>query len=90
MAAGLPWIATDQGGTRELAISPANCLVVSPPISSSLLASAAREMADRIRRGTTSRRDQRTIYDRLFATPVVAEAWCAFFEAARPQPLSVA
>jgi glycosyltransferase involved in cell wall biosynthesis len=81
LSAGLPWIATDQGGTRELAASPENCLVVPTPFTPETLAAAVREMADRLRRGLTSRVAQRRVYDRLYAPAVVSEAWCAFFGA---------
>ena len=57
MAAGLPWIATDRGGTRELAGSPDDCLVVAVPTVD--LPAQARAFADRILAGTTSRRRQR-------------------------------
>lgn len=84
MSAGLPWVATDRGGTREIAVSPANCVVV-PAAAQGLesFAAAVRELADRIRRGATSRVEQRRAYDRLFAPPVVAAAWCEHFEARR-------
>ncbi|HYD84815.1 MAG TPA: glycosyltransferase family 4 protein, partial [Opitutus sp.] len=81
MSAGLPWIATDRGGTREMAVSEENCLVVDAPHDTEKLAAAVREMAARIRRGATSRDEQRRAYDRLFAPPVVAELWCDFLEA---------
>jgi len=86
MSAGLPWIATDQGGTRELAVSAANCLVVTPPHTLKALVAATRTMADRIHRGETSRPEQRRTYDRLFAAPVVSDVWCAYLEARQLQP----
>jgi glycosyltransferase involved in cell wall biosynthesis len=84
MAAGLPWVATDRGGTREMAVSPQNSLVVEPLPSLDVLATAVREMADRIRSGTTSRREQRKTYDRLFSPPVVSHAWCSYLESRQP------
>jgi glycosyltransferase involved in cell wall biosynthesis len=84
MAAGLPWIATDRGGTREMAISAENCLVVEPAPSLEVLAAAVREMAERIRGGITSRREQRRTYDRLFSPPVVSHAWCSYLESRQP------
>ncbi|HWL14526.1 MAG TPA: glycosyltransferase family 4 protein [Opitutus sp.] len=80
MSAGLPWIATDRGGTREMAVSAENCVVVNQPHTLETLAAAVRELASRIRSGRTSRDDQRRVYDELFAPPVVAEAWCAYLE----------
>jgi len=80
MSAGLPWIATDRGGTRELATSAADSLVA--PASASLpeLGSRVRALADRILAGTTSRHRQRGHYDRQFAPPVVAGLWLDFFQ----------
>lgn len=80
MSAGLPWIATDRGGTREMAVSAENCVVVEPTQDLDQLAAAVQEMATRIRSGGTSRDEQRRAYDRLFARPVVAEQWCDFLE----------
>jgi glycosyltransferase involved in cell wall biosynthesis len=80
MSAGLPWIATDRGGTREMALAPQNCVVVDFPFTSASLVSAVAEMAARIRAGTTSRQAQRSAYDRHFSPPVVGNAWCSYFE----------
>ena len=79
MAAGLPWIATDRGGTRELAASPADCLVVPAAARPAGLAGHVRAFADRILGGTTSRRRQRAHYDATFAPRVVADRWLGFF-----------
>ncbi|HWA86527.1 MAG TPA: glycosyltransferase family 4 protein, partial [Opitutus sp.] len=77
MAAGLPWIASDRGGTRELAVSPANAIVVGDPANLDQLAAAVRRLAGNIRDGRTSRLVQRRAYDWLFSPPAVAEAWCS-------------
>ncbi len=81
MSAGLPWIATDRGGTREMAVSEDNCIVVGQPHDADTLAAAVAELAARIRRGATSREEQRRTYDRQFAPSVVADAWCDYLEA---------
>jgi len=86
MSAGLPWIATDRGGTREMAVSENNCLVIEPSPSLETMADAVRKMANRIRQGATSRREQRRTYDRIFSPPVVSHAWCNYLEAREPQP----
>ncbi len=78
MSAGLPWIASDRGGTHELAASPEDCLIVPADAPKSAVRMSVRAMAARIRAGTTSRRRQRTVYDRLFAPPVVAAQWLDF------------
>jgi glycosyltransferase involved in cell wall biosynthesis len=80
MSAGLPWIATDRGGTRELMVSPADSLLAPATASLPELRSAVRVLADRIRSGATSRRRQRAGYDEQFAPPVVARLWLDFFK----------
>jgi glycosyltransferase involved in cell wall biosynthesis len=79
MSAGLPWIATDRGGTRELAISVSDSLVAPATASLTELGSRVRVLADRILAGTTSRLRQRAHYDREFAPPVVAGLWLDYF-----------
>ena len=83
MSAGLPWIATDRGGTRELAVSPANSVVAPATTDLSELATATHALADRIAAGGTSRGAQRAVYDRNFAPAVVAGRWLEFFTAPR-------
>ena len=84
MSAGLPWIATDRGGTRELATSPADCYVAPATDTLPALGGSVLALAGRIRAGTTSRRRQRASYDRHFAPPVVAVRWLAFFQTPAP------
>lgn len=79
MAAGLPWIATDRGGTRELASSAADCLVVPAAVRPSEMAGHVRGLADRILAGATSRSRQRDQYDQRFAPAVVTRLWLDFF-----------
>jgi glycosyltransferase involved in cell wall biosynthesis len=85
MSAGLPWIATDRGGTREIAVSEANAIVVGPSPDENELEAAVRMMAHRIRDGITSRVEQRRSYDRVFSPAVVSHAWCDYLEARQPQ-----
>ena len=80
MSAGLPWIATNRGGTRELATSPADCLGVPAEAGQPELAACTRALADRIIAGGTSRRRQRASYDEWLAPPVVRARWLKFFE----------
>ena len=80
MSAGLPWIATDRGGTRELATSAADSLVAPAAASVPELGNRVRALADRIHAGVTSRRRQRGHYDQRFAPAVVAGLWLEFFQ----------
>lgn len=80
MSAGLPWLATDQGGTKELAISRENTLVAPAQAGIAELVAAVRALAGRITAGETSRVAQRAAYDQNFAPAVVAARWLDFFE----------
>lgn len=79
MSAGLPWVATDRGGTRELATSPADCVIGPGDVGVAELGGSVRVLADRILAGTTSRRRQRAHYDERFSPGVVARLWLDFF-----------
>lgn len=80
MSAGLPWIATDRGGTRELAISQSNSTVVPHLASDNTLRAAVDELAWRIRTGTTSRVAQRRAFDYYFAPATVGARWLRYLE----------
>jgi glycosyltransferase involved in cell wall biosynthesis len=79
LSAGLPWIATDRGGTRELAAAPADSELVPAAASLPELAGGVRTLAGRILAGATSRRRQRAFYDDRFAPAVVTRLWLDFF-----------
>lgn len=83
MSAGLPWIASDRGGTRELAVSSENCVVVKDPTNLEATLADTLTLIDRLYAGKTSRRAQRAIYDQRFAPERVAEQWFAYFEGSR-------
>ncbi len=78
MAVGLPWIATDQGGTRELAIVSENTEIVPAQASFDEIKTSALAFATRIRTGKTSRVIQRRAYDEHFAPEIVANRWMQF------------
>lgn len=79
MSAGLPLLASARGGTRELAISTENVVVVDD-LKLSTLAPAVRDLAERIRSGRTSRTVQRRAYDQHFSPAVVGPKWTEYFE----------
>jgi glycosyltransferase involved in cell wall biosynthesis len=81
MAAGLPWIATDRGGTRELAASPADCLVLPAAATFAEIRTGVQDLAARILAGQTSRRRQRAVYDAAFSPAVAAGLWLDGFAA---------
>lgn len=75
MAAGLPWIATDRGGTRELAKSPVDCELLPVDADLQTVATGVRRLAERIRSGATSRQRQRLAYDTHFSPSSIAPRW---------------
>jgi glycosyltransferase involved in cell wall biosynthesis len=79
LSAGLPWIATERGGTREIALSPADAELVAHPASDEALVAGVSALAQRIRSGATSRLRQRAAYDEAFAPGVVTARWMDYF-----------
>jgi glycosyltransferase involved in cell wall biosynthesis len=86
MAAGLPWIATDRGGVRELAKSSENCRVLSSSPTYDEIKSGVAELATAIRGGRTSPVCQRKTYDDCFAPALVFARWLALFTAREAEP----
>jgi glycosyltransferase involved in cell wall biosynthesis len=86
LSAGLPWIASDRGGTRELAESSVNCVLVDNPSDENAVLADVLTLVQRLRSGQTSRKAQRAVYDRRFAPEIVAHAWFDYIEhfSARP------
>lgn len=80
MSAGLPWIATDRGGTRELAVSPSNAIIVPHLATDNLLRAAVDDLAWRIRTSVTSRLAQRRAFDYYFSPTTVGDRWLRYLE----------
>jgi glycosyltransferase involved in cell wall biosynthesis len=80
MSAGLPWIASDRGGTRELALDPANCVLVENPSDPAVTLRDTLALVERIQTGATSRLRQRAVYDARFAPSVVAKIWFDYLD----------
>jgi glycosyltransferase involved in cell wall biosynthesis len=81
MSAGLPWIASNRGGTGELAHDPSNCVLVQNPTDPTEVLRDTLELVHRLRSGETSRLRQRAIYDQHYAPAVVACKWFDYLEA---------
>lgn len=88
MSAGLPWIATDRGGTREMSVTPDNSIVIPHPANDADIRQGILEMASRIRSGKTSRILQRKAYNAHFAPDHVSRLWLDYFRSkpALPTP----
>jgi glycosyltransferase involved in cell wall biosynthesis len=80
MSAGLPWIASNRGGTRELALDPANCVLVENPSDPAATLRDTLALVESIQTGATSRLRQRAVYDSRFAPSVVAKIWFDYLD----------
>ncbi len=75
MAHGVPFVATDVGGVRDLAVDNPDVLVVGTGESD--VAEGVREMARRVRSGAVSRHRLRELWRRRYSPEVVEAAWRA-------------
>jgi glycosyltransferase involved in cell wall biosynthesis len=78
MAAGLPWVATDRGGTRELAVASRNCEVIPVDATFHEIKNRTLALIARIRTGQTSSADQRRVYDEYFSFRSSTRRWLEF------------
>ena len=78
MSAGLPWVASDQGGTRELMWSRSNCRLVSSECRPAEARAAVLDLAQAIQEGRTSFAAQRGAYQDHLAPETVGERWLDF------------
>jgi glycosyltransferase involved in cell wall biosynthesis len=86
MSAGLPWIATDRGGTRELAVAADNCVVVNEHADFDTTLRETLSLVDRLYENKTSRVAQRAVYDAGFAPARVSELWFNYLEKNETSP----
>lgn len=78
MSAGLPLLATDQGGTRELAVSPQDTFLLPAMPDFPTVVAGVQAFTAAIRSGQTSRPRQRAAYDRHFSPAIVSARWLEF------------
>jgi glycosyltransferase involved in cell wall biosynthesis len=78
MSAGLPWVATDQGGTSELMWAASNCRLVSAECGVDEARAAVLDLAQAIMEGRTSFAAQRGAYQDHLAPATVGERWVDF------------
>lgn len=79
MSAGMPWIATDQGGTRELALREENCVLIPAGATLEEISSQVALFAKKIQHGHTSRKTQRSSYDTAFSPRTAGALWLRYF-----------
>jgi glycosyltransferase involved in cell wall biosynthesis len=89
MASGLPWIATDRGGTRELAVSDEDSILLKADFEYDDAKAAVLDLASRLRGGVTSRDTQRAAFERYLNRDTVVAKWLAFFAPPRAEDTSI-
>ena len=75
MSSGLPWIATDRGGTHELAVSEYNYELLKPDFSYEDAKNAVLRLVMNIRNGLSNRNNQKNAYMDHFSRESVATSW---------------
>jgi glycosyltransferase involved in cell wall biosynthesis len=82
MSSGKPWIATNQGGVKDLAVCGDDSLVTEPTIEA--FRRAVLLMQERLLAGHVSETSIRKAYDGHFGLRRREEAWLSFFGLTRP------
>ncbi len=80
MSSGLPWIATDRGGTRELAVSENNYELLMPNFSYEEAKTAVQRLVINIRKGGSNRNKQKSAFMKHFSRESVASSWINYLE----------
>ncbi|MFT3932633.1 MAG: glycosyltransferase family 4 protein [Chitinophagaceae bacterium] len=75
MSAGLPWIATDRGGIRDIAIDPMSTRVIPADMEYEKLKQDLLLLAADIRQHKTNKAVQRKLYADQFSYPVLVKRW---------------
>jgi glycosyltransferase involved in cell wall biosynthesis len=77
LSAGKPWVATDKGGVRELAVSEKDC-IVTPPTFEGFRAGLL-QMLNNLREGLTNEARLYDLYRLNFSLHVRQKAWLSYF-----------
>ena len=85
MASGVPWIATDRGGTRELLHSEACGGIIPKDATFSEICSCVRQFVEKISQNRTSRRVQRAAYEDCFAPCAIGDLWLSALVGGAPR-----
>jgi glycosyltransferase involved in cell wall biosynthesis len=75
MSAGLPWIATDRGGTAELARSQNESRILPETATFEDMVQACLDLSENLQAGRCSRLRQRAIYDDFVSPSSVIRQW---------------
>lgn len=80
MGAGLSWVATDKGGTRELSFEENNVEIIPNNAPYPTVLVRICKIVQRVTMCRTSRKSQRKVYDLFFASDASAETWISLFK----------
>ncbi len=81
MSSGLPWIATDRGGTRELAVSEYNYELLMPGFTYDEAKVAVQRMVKNLRKGLCDRDKQKSAFMNHYSRESVGSSWINYLEA---------
>lgn len=79
MSAGLPWLATDQGGIPDIAIDAMSTRLISSSLNYDDVKSSIRELSTDIKSGKVSRIKQKELYETKYSTQILVKNWCTIF-----------
>ncbi len=80
MSSGLPWIATDRGGTRELAVSEYNYELLMPDFTYEEAKTAVQRLVINIQKRLSNRNKQKSAFMTHFSRDSVASSWMNYLE----------
>lgn len=80
MSSGLPWIATDRGGTRELAVSEYNYELLKQKFTYEEAKASIQRLVINIRKGASNRNNQKTAFMGHFSRESVVSTWINYLE----------
>lgn len=75
MSAGLPWLATDQGGIPDIVLDPYSTKVIPTSSSYIQIKDAILSFAAAIKAGKASNKEQKELYNRKFSSSCLIKQW---------------
>ena len=75
MSAGLPWLATDRGGIRDIACDPQSTRVIAVSLDYSQVKEAVLSFASDLRAGRFSKNAQMQLYAQKFSSSALISQW---------------
>jgi glycosyltransferase involved in cell wall biosynthesis len=79
MGAGIPWIASDRGGIRDLVVDSSSTILLRDGFGYTEALAASRRLADSIKSGATAPAELRRAYDQKFHPDKLTRDWLRMF-----------